>query len=423
MEAKINLNFSPELDQVSYLQGFHRSGWNYVVQELFKLNHSDGIICDTYVDRTFHWKKPSFLPYTKPWVGFIHHTFDTTFSDYNNHKLFQNIQFIQSLEYCKGLFVFGKTHEKTLIQKLNHEYFFDIPVVSLIHPTETPDVLFDFSLFENNPQKKIIQIGAWLRHNYSIYKLNNGINPIQPPDGDLILHKCALKGKNMDNYFKPSRFLSRFVKKIHTPIENTFKTLDNTLFTSSIIPSKISVNAFPPRNIPIYIPQEQEQEQEQDDQLSEVICRGGHDGYDQIICRDGISRSHDRNKYVKGAMELLTQFDSSVTIIPHLDNEHYDTLLSQNVVFLHLIDSAAVNTLIECIIRNTPIVINKTHTVVELLGPHYPLYFESLDDIPQFQLKNYLDAHTYLLNMNKHALSLQYFITSFQQQLRIIETT
>ena len=94
------------MDQISYLQGLHRSGWPYVLRQLVKLQSDDGIWCDTYVDRTFHWARPSLIPYTRPWIGFIHHTFNTEFSDYNNVKLLENENFITSLQECKGLFLF-----------------------------------------------------------------------------------------------------------------------------------------------------------------------------------------------------------------------------------------------------------------------------------------------------------------------------
>src|SRR6476659_6251217 len=99
---KINLNF---IDQVTYLEGMHRSGWPYVMLHLSKLQNDDGVFCDTYVDRTFLWNEGSmYIPYTKHWIGFIHHTFDTSFSRFNNVELLRNNDFLRSLPACKGLF-------------------------------------------------------------------------------------------------------------------------------------------------------------------------------------------------------------------------------------------------------------------------------------------------------------------------------
>jgi hypothetical protein len=418
---KINLNFSSELDQVSYLEGYHRSGWNYVVKNMLKKSGPLGINCDTYVDRTFHWKKPSFLPYTKPWVGFVHHTFDTSFSKYNNVELLKNEYFIESLLNCKGLFVFGKVHEERWLKEFT-SMGINVPVYSLIHPTETPRIKFDFQNFQKNNNKKIIQIGAWLRNNYSIYKLNNGKSPLILSDG-LELQKCALKGKNMDYYFKPLNFFSK--KSPITPPIKTYKSLFSTIVVD--FSSKLSANAFPPQGLPIYNDPREETDHHNDDDPREETDH--HDDDDPIdgMCRcDGMSRGDGMsreccvgggNKYVKGAWDMLREYDDSVSIIPYLDNNHYDDLLSKNIVFIDLVDSAAVNTLIECIVRNTPIIVNKTETVVELLGEGYPLYFSKLNDMLLLTMNDILDAHTYLLQLNKQALSIEYFMSTFESKL------
>ena len=63
----------------------------------------------------------------------------------------------------------------------------------------------------------------------------------------------------------------------------------------------------------------------------------------------------------------------SVEVMEHLSDSAYDELLSDIVVFLNLIDASAVNTVIECIVRNTPLIINRLPAIVEILGEDYPL--------------------------------------------------
>ena len=88
----------------------------------------------------------------------------------------------------------------------------------------------------------------------------------------------------------------------------------------------------------------------------------------------------------------------------------YDELLTKNIVFVDLFDAAANNTVIECIIRNTPIIINKIEGVVEYLGEDYPLYFNDLNDVNNLlSINNLINATNYLKNMNKTDLSIQYF--------------
>ena len=59
--------------------------------------------------------------------------------------------------------------------------------------------------------------------------------------------------------------------------------------------------------------------------------------------------------------------------------DQYDAILDRNIVFCDLYDASANNTVLECIERNTPIIINKLPAVIEYLGEGYPLYFEHLD--------------------------------------------
>lgn len=89
--------------------------------------------------------------------------------------------------------------------------------------------------------------------------------------------------------------------------------------------------------------------------------------------------------------------------------EEYDKLLSENIVFIDLIDSSANNTILECIIRKTPIIVNKIGGVVDYLGDNYPLYFTNLNDISKLlTVSKIKEAHEYLLNI-KDDLSIEYF--------------
>ena len=90
--------------------------------------------------------------------------------------------------------------------------------------------------------------------------------------------------------------------------------------------------------------------------------------------------------------------------------DEYDKLLSTNLVFMDLYDAAANNAVVECIVRNTPIIINKIPPIVEYLGEDYPLYFNNLNEIPELLTEqNIFNAHQYLLNMNKEDLEIDFF--------------
>jgi hypothetical protein len=92
--------------------------------------------------------------------------------------------------------------------------------------------------------------------------------------------------------------------------------------------------------------------------------------------------------------------------------EEYDDFLSKNIVFVELFDAAANNTVLECIIRNTPIIINKIEGVVDYLGQDYPLYYDNLKDVPQLiNGQKILEAHEYLKNMDKSRFLMSTFVS------------
>lgn len=416
---KLNLNY---IDQVSYLEGMHRSGWSYVMLNLLTLQNNHGVLCDTYVDRSFLWGAStdvaSYLPYRVPWVGFIHHTFDTTFSIYNNVTLLQNDNFLSSLPYCKGIFVFS-TVAKDKWSEILSKMGYRIPVVSLIHPTQFVSTCFTMSKFEANGMKQIVQIGAWLRDNYAIYRLNNGKPTFNLGNGSLV-HKAALIGPKMEHYYKPFDFFRHFrlpewkvpdivpptllAKRRHTVMGGAGHSSN---FQSHRIPEILRADATTTTTITSINGELPEDVIATVDPTSDGMCRD--------ICRDIMCRDSDfgLNKYVKGAIDLLSEIDASVITYLTMEDAEYDTLLSQNIVFLKLIDAAAVNTLQECIVRCTPIVVNPLPAIVEVLGEGYPLYYENMDDVPALiTLDNITSAYNYLVNMDKDALRIESFMKS-----------
>jgi hypothetical protein len=113
---------------------------------------------------------------------------------------------------------------------------------------------------------------------------------------------------------------------------------------------------------------------------------------------------------------ITSQVMNSVTRIDFLSNKRYDELLSENIVFIDLIDASANNAIIECIARNTPILVNPIEPVVEYLGKDYPFYFNSLEEAARKAENMNLvrDAHDYLASYPfKNKLTGKYFHDSF----------
>jgi glycosyltransferase involved in cell wall biosynthesis len=77
--------------------------------------------------------------------------------------------------------------------------------------------------------------------------------------------------------------------------------------------------------------------------------------------------------------ESIVQNDS-VTQLGRITDDEYDSLLEDCVYFLNLFDASANTTVVECIARNTPLLINRLPGVIEYLGEDYPFYYSSIEE-------------------------------------------
>lgn len=311
-------NYSKKINLTTALNtkyGNHRSGWSFVIESLRSLHNDNGIFTDPFIEKKFSWgydlgdfnNNPE--PYEYPWIGFIHNPpkMPNWFQyEQSPQSIFTSVLWQKSIKHCKGIFCLSKYQKQWL------ENHIDVPVEQLFHPTETPELKFSIDRFIENSDKKIIQIGWWLRKLHSIYFL-----PTQS------LKKTIIKPQNNNN----------------------------------------------------------------------------------IISMFDIERKE---------FDLHPNYGNVQTLSP-VPNHEYDCLLSENIVYLDLYDSAASNTLVECIVRNTPILVNPIPAVVEYLGEDYPFYFrvrseaarkaEDLNLIEETY--NYLKCHPI-----KEKLTPEYFVKS-----------
>lgn len=131
----------------------------------------------------------------------------------------------------------------------------------------------------------------------------------------------------------------------------------------------------------------------------QTICKGGDDILSDISC-------------------FLSQKEKEVSVLHRLSNQEYDNLLEQNIVFLTLKDASAVNVLVECIVRSTPILINPLPAVVEFLGPDYPFYYTSFYEASKKATDIFAitSAHEYLKRLNLE----RYQLGNLIEQVEII---
>jgi hypothetical protein len=356
----------------------HRSGWQFVFDHIHHL-HSDTaeIKLDLSIDKTFHWRRTAYqscglIPYETPWLGVLHHTLDTTFSPYNTRALFELPLFLSSLPACRGIIVFSR-YLKTQVEFLLKQHsFYSVPVHLLTHPTERHAPLFTWKKFLDNPDKLVLHVGGWYRHIMSFYQLTLPSTTVFEDAPDKVW-KCG------------NRRVEGSVRKVILQGHKMNNYLPSSRLTETI---------------------------------NDALLREESDGSDT-----------PGNNWNRHFIQYLERTMTSVEVSPCLDNEEYDTWLAQNVVFLHLIDASAVNTVLECIVRHTPIIINRNPAIVEMLGEAYPLYFDSfsLNDPCGFvrMCNQVMDmwekpeviyrAHVHLRKMDKRRFDIQYFVAQLSK--------
>jgi len=163
-------------DQIKHYYGSHRSGWSYVVNTLqSRLKPTDDpIFLDTFIERSFVWgKDASSTIYTNNWTGIIHNPRNIPKwfqSEQSLMKMLQNKNFMMSLTKCKMLITLSD-YNALFLQAHPIIKNLKIPIKVLYHPTQIPDIKFDYDKFINNSNKLILQIGWWLRKLHAIYIL------------------------------------------------------------------------------------------------------------------------------------------------------------------------------------------------------------------------------------------------------------
>lgn len=126
---------------------------------------------------------------------------------------------------------------------------------------------------------------------------------------------------------------------------------------------------------------------------------------------------HERERLIARGEFTQDMYDTAETV-EFVPNDAYDKLLSENILFLNLYDASANNTVIECIVRNTPLLVNPVGAVREYLGEEYPFYYDTLEEaVAKAENKDLVyKTHRYLKNHSfKDKLLGKYFLKNFQE--------
>jgi hypothetical protein len=142
---------------------------------LDRLHGAEGVLLDGFIEKKFAWgydpgdKCNGLKPYQEPWIGFVHNPPNLPGWFNVNQQAPEDILKMQcwqeSIEYCQGLFTLS-SYLKEWLQPL-----VPVPVCNLLHPTEAPRTQFSAQRYLSNRERRLVQVGWWLRKFSSFYRL------------------------------------------------------------------------------------------------------------------------------------------------------------------------------------------------------------------------------------------------------------
>lgn len=302
-------------DELNSDYGSHRSGWSYAVKQLKQLHDPSAPELVSFIEKKFIYgdkfgeRNNQFQNMEREWIGFLHVPVNVPVWFQGNMSpavLLQDPDFVTSLDNCVGIFTLASPLTEWLSSRV------DVPVSTVLHPSENVDTKFSKARFQSSKKRKVIQLGWWLRKLHAIEQL--------PVD---------------------TRFFSKHTVGISKPFQQKSVLLEQTIF-----------------------------------------------GY---------------------------RPSGMVEHIGFLNNQEYDDLLAESVVFIDFYDTAANNAIIECIARGVPILCPPVKAVVDYLGEDYPLYYQSYNEAASLITDDQLlwQASEYLLQSGiGKKLSPDYFLNS-----------
>ena len=147
----------------------HRSGWPFAFQSLQPLACAKGILFDDFVEHRFcyHVGAPG---YQEPWVGIFHHPPDDfELAGYRNSLecMFQTKFWRDSEPYLLGGIALSEYLAQFLRHQLGKRFF------TVMHPVAetTASQRWSPDAFLDNDEKKLIQIGWYLRNTHAIFEV------------------------------------------------------------------------------------------------------------------------------------------------------------------------------------------------------------------------------------------------------------
>lgn len=152
-------------------KNYHRGGWPFAMDQVFKtVSSNKDLLFDDFIEQTFAYStegihSPLKTPYTKPWVGIFHHPPNMPYFINREEKVdvYMHTEAMKaSLPHLKVAICLSDYLAKHLTEQ------YGIKTAVIKHPNVIPDQLWSKEKYLNQKNKKLIQVGWYLRNTRAI---------------------------------------------------------------------------------------------------------------------------------------------------------------------------------------------------------------------------------------------------------------
>ena len=354
----------------------HRSGWKYALQSLAPIrNDNMGIFVDDFIERSFSWDR---MPVGEKEISYDNITWYVKYSDIRSCPDTDENQKTHAVIHPSGFVIRWSTFDQKWVKcSINWD--------SLL-PAFSQNVVYEYpwiGIWHNPPDSRAYTSSIDLEHSpINITRHPEFIASLMYCKGIFVLSETMAQWVRYK--FSKMGFSHIPVSCLYHPTEPVamIKRFSYDAFISNKRKRLIQIGhwlrdlsaIWRLRNTADFI---------------KTFLYGDKYAIKRFLTEDYLDKNMETKRLLQEILEdtscrskMVKMFGQCVDIMKLSDTD-YDDMLSNNIVFVRLLGSSCNNTVIECMARGTPLLINRLDAVVEYLGCDYPFYYNDLEEASQ----------------------------------------
>lgn len=391
IQDKINHSFIPPYRLLLYNDihegsfGIHRYGWKYVIANFISQNY--------WEKDEFYFENPEF-----EWVAYALEVGVDDYSSAKKHYL-ENIRYKDKMEFKRIKFIiFDEWLEKKYVwNSLGQKKKYHYPFLSFIHDPPLSHIPQDlYNQFQSHDTIQLLEKNADFLEEKENMKILITLSDY---------HKQIIERNELVD-------TSTIIKNLHHPLEvSSRKYLFNIQAFIENDNKSLFMIGWWLRKFDIFLKLSCKKSIIVKNNESLIVHNYMLTEIRKHVCPENINHDLIQQTYFSEKEINLLKKKYNTTIYEYIENEIYDQIFHNNIVFLDVYATNANNILLECIMNNTPILVSYQPSLIEYLGIDYPFFFINLKDAESKSnnIELIIQTHLYLKNMDKTRFTYQYF--------------